>query len=114
MGFENTRMGMKFYNMDFPTLVKNIGEVASELKKLNESRTPSNDELNESRKSSNDELYYKYLLDKIVNSVLLGENRKTKIITLLKIGFDKDDLVNNFAFNPDEVDECITELTPSF
>lgn len=88
MAFENTHMGMKFFNRDIPALIDSINRVADGLDKLNQ---PSKEE------------HYHELLNSIINHVSNCENNSTTIKTLLYWGFTVKDLVQDFNFSESDV-----------
>lgn len=91
MAFENTHMGMKFFNRDVPALINSINRVADGLDKLNQ---PSKEE------------HYHELLNSIINHVSNCESNFATIKTLLCWGFTTEDLVNDFNFNETDVKYC--------
>lgn len=95
MGFENTHMGMKFFNRDVPALIDSINRVANGLDKFNQ---PSKEE------------HYHELLNSIIDHVSNCENNSTTIKTLLHWGFTVEDLVQDFNFNESEVKECEEDM----
>ena len=95
MGFENTHMGMKFFNVQIPQLIDSINRIADGLDKLN----------NQSK-----EEHYKELLNSIIDHVSNCENNSTTIKTLLYWGFTIEDLVQDFNFNETEVKDCSEDM----
>ena len=95
MAFENTHMGMKFFNRDIPTLIDSINRVADGLDKLNQ---PSKEER------------YHELLNSIINHVSNCENYYTTIKTLLHWGFTVEDLVQDFNFDESDVKDCEEDM----
>ena len=95
MAFENTRMGIKFFNRDVPALIDSINRVADGLDKLNH---PSK------------EKHYYELLNSIINHVSNCENNSTTIKTLLHWGFTVEDLVQDFNFCESDVKDCEEDM----
>ena len=95
MGFENTHMGMKFFNVQIPQLIDSINRVADGFDKLN--------------KQSKEE-HYKELLNSIIDHVSNCENNSTTINTLLHWGFTVEDLVQDFNFSESDVKDCEEEM----
>ena len=83
MGFENTHMGMKFFNVQIPQLIDSISRIADGLDKLN--------------KSSKEEHYHELL-------------NSTTIKTLLHWGFTVEDLIQDFNFSESDVKDCLEEI----
>lgn len=101
MSFENTRMGMKFFNHDVPELIKSINRVGDSLAKLTESDSPD---------VPTKEEHYHELLNNIINHVSNCENNSTTIKTLLSWGFTHDDLVQDFSFSEPDVKDCEEDM----
>ena len=95
MGFENTHMGMKFFNVQIPQLIDSINRVADGLDELN--------------KPSKEEHYYE-LLNSIINHISNCESYSTTIKTLLHWGFTVEDLVQDFNFSESDVKDCEEEM----
>ena len=95
MAFENTHIGMKFFNRDVPALIASINRVADGLDKFNQ---PSKEE------------HYHELLNSIINHVSNCESNSTTINTLLHWGFTVEDLVQDFNFCESTVKECKEDM----
>ena len=95
MAFENTHIGMKFFNRDVPTLIDSINRVADGLDKLNQ---PSKEE------------HYHELLNSIIDHVSNCESNSTTIKTLLSWGFTVEDLVHDFNFIESDVKDCEEDM----
>lgn len=95
MAFENTHMGMKFFNVQIPQLIDSISRIADGLDKLN--------------KSSKEEHYHE-LLNSIINHISNCENNSTTIKTLLSWGFTVEDLIHDFNFSESDVKDCLKEM----
>ena len=98
MGFENTHIGMKFFNRDIPELINSINRVGDSLNALSQ--------LQESKK----EKHYRDLLNQIIDHVSNCENNSTTIKTLLHWGFTTEDLVQDFNFCESDVKDCEKEM----
>lgn len=95
MGFENTHMGMKFFNVQVPQLIDSINRVADGIDRFN--------------KQSKEE-HYKELLNSIIDHVSNCENNSTTIKTLLCWGFTVEDLIQDFNFSESDVKDCLEEI----
>lgn len=98
MGFENTRIGMKFFNRDIPELINSINRVGDSLNALSQPQ------------KSEKEKHYHDLLNSIINHVSNCENNSTTIKTLLYWGFTIEDLVQDFNFDETEVKDCSEDM----
>ena len=98
MCFENTHIGMKFFNRDIPELINSINRVGDSLNALSQSQ--------ESKK----EKHYRDLLNQIIDHVSNCENNSTTIKTLLHWGFTTEDLVQDFNFCESDVKDCEKEM----
>ena len=98
MGFENTHVGMKFFNVQVPQLIDSINRVANGLDRLT---TPQ---------VSPKEKHYHELLNSIIDHVSNCENNSTTIKTLLHWGFTTEDLVQDFNFCESDVKDCEEEM----
>lgn len=92
--FHLTQMGHRFFSHDVPELIKALKTIGQELTKLNNA--------NESK-----EAHYKEILNGVIDHVSAGENCRTTISELLKMGFDPNDLVYDFNFSRDDVDDVV-------
>ena len=98
MGFENTHMGMKFFNVHVPQLIDSISRVADGLDRLTKPQV------------STKENHYHDLLNSIIDHVSNCESNSTTIKTLLYWGFTVEDLVQDFNFNESDVKDCEEEM----
>lgn len=98
MAFENTHMGMKFFNRDVPALIDSINRVADGLNRLTKPQV------------STKEKHYHELLNSIIDHVSNCESNSTTIKTLLYWGFTVEDLVKDFNFNESDVKDCEEEM----
>ena len=98
MGFENTRIGMKFFNRDIPELINSINRVGDSLNALSQPQ------------ESEKEKHYHDLLNQIIDHVSNCENNSTTIKTLLYWGFTVEDLVQDFNFSESDVKDCEKEM----
>lgn len=93
--FYLTQMGHRFFGHDVPELVRALRTIGQELAKLNNA-------------NASKETHYKEILNGVIDHVSAGENCRTTISELLKMGFGPDDLVNDFNFSRDEVNDVIS------
>ena len=98
MAFENTHMGMKFFNRDVPTLLDSINRVADGLDRLTKPQVSTKEE------------HYHELLNSIIDHVSNCESNSTTIKTLLYWGFTVEDLVQDFNFSESDVKDCEEEM----
>ena len=98
MSFENTRIGMKFFNRDIPELINSINRVGDSLNALSQPQ------------ESEKEKHYHELLNQIIDHVSNCENNSTTIKTLLYWGFTIEDLVQDFNFDETEVKDCSEDM----
>lgn len=98
MAFENTHIGMKFFNRDVPALIDSINRVADGLNRLTKPQVSTKEE------------HYHELLNSIINHVSNCENNFTTIKTLLYWGFTVEDLVKDFNFSESDVKDCEEEM----
>ena len=98
MAFENTHMGMKFFNRDVPTLIDSINRVADGLDRLTKPQVSTKEE------------HYHELLNSIIDHVSNCESNSTTIKTLLYWGFTVEDLVQDFNFSESDVKDYEEEM----
>lgn len=94
--FHHTQMGRRFFCHDFPTLAEGIQKVALELAIMN-SRTKTK------------EGRYKELLNNVIDHFSAGESCHALIDKLLDIGFEPAELVHDFNFNAQDVEDRLLE-----
>ena len=98
MAFENTHMGMKFFNGDVRTLIDSINRVADGLDRLTKPQVSTKEE------------HYHELLNSIIDHVSNCESNSTTIKTLLYWGFTVEDLIQDFNFSESDVKDCEEEM----
>ena len=98
MAFENTHIGMKFFNRDIPALIDSVNRVADGLDKLTKPQV------------STKEKHYHELLNSIIDHVSNCESNSITIKTLLHWGFTVEDLVQDFNFSESDVKDCEEEM----
>ena len=98
MAFENTHMGMKFFNRDVRTLIDSINRVADGLDRLTKPQVSTKEE------------HYHELLNSIIDHVSNCESNSTTIKTLLYWGFTVEDLIQDFNFSESDVKDCEEEM----
>ena len=96
--FHLTPMGRRFFCHDFPTLAESVQKVALQLAIMN-NRT----ETKEGR--------YKELLNNVINHFSAGESCHALIDKLLDIGFEPAELVHDFNFSANDVEDRLLERT---
>ena len=95
--FHMTRMGHKFYSNDVPRLIRALETIGDELAKLNTA-------------SKAKEEHYKEILNNAVYHISVGENLQTTIGQLLLLGFEPNELINDFSFQKSDVEYCLETL----
>lgn len=92
--FHQTPMGRKFYEAQIPQLIRGINRVADNLEKVN---------------LDSKEAHYHELIDNIIEYLLVAENPRTIIKSLLYWGFEREDIMS-FQFSEEEIVECEQEM----
>ena len=77
-------------------IVDALNGIEKELRKMNEAKNPK-------------EAHYKEVLNRIINYISAGESCSNTIEQLLIMGFEPDDLVNDFNFSKRDVEYCLND-----